>query len=294
MHWPKVTLVGVGLLGGSLGLAIQRRGLARRVVGYVRRLDSIEPCKKAGAVQDATCDLAQAVAEADLVILCTPISQMRPLARQMASALKRDAIVTDVGSVKSAIVRDLDPLVKKAGGHFVGSHPMAGAEKMGVAAARPDLFNNAVCVVTPGRESEPGAVSTVAEFWRRLGGRTILLSPEQHDELVSRSSHLVHLVAAKLANYVLDPKHPKEQALLCANGFRDTTRVASGSPEMWRDIAVANRENLVRSVAAFIDDLREFKEALEAGDEKGIQEFFAQAKLRRDQWHGQSASRSPE
>src|SRR5688572_1445444 len=151
MHWPKITVVGVGLLGGSLGLAIQKRRLAQRVYGYVRRPENIAECKRAGAVQEASCDLAQAVADADIIILCTPIAQMRALAEQMAPALKRNAIVTDVGSVKSSVVTEIEPLMAKAGARFVGSHPMAGAEKMGVGAAQPDLFKDAVCVITPTR-----------------------------------------------------------------------------------------------------------------------------------------------
>ncbi|MCI0535960.1 MAG: prephenate dehydrogenase/arogenate dehydrogenase family protein [Verrucomicrobiales bacterium] len=294
MHWQKITVIGVGLLGGSIGLAIKRRGLAKRVSGYVRRTASIEECQKAGAVDEATCDLACAVENADVVILCTPLSQMRVLTEQMLPALKRDAIVTDVGSVKESIVQQLGPLVAKAGARFIGSHPMAGAEKMGVGAARPDLFNDAACVITPTRESSARAVEAIREFWQLVGARPLLMSPELHDEFVSRSSHLVHIVAAELANYVLNPTHPKEQALLCANGFRDTTRVASGSPDMWRDIALANRKNLSRVLGVFIEDLQEFQAALGRADGQAVQDFFEQAKRRRDQWLAQPASPSPE
>src|SRR4029077_11218640 len=140
-------------------------------------------------------------------------------------------------SVKGGVVRELESLVAKAGGHFVGSHPMAGAEKTGVAAARADLFQDAVCVVTPTRKSNQAALRKVERFWKAVRGRLVRLSPEVHDALVSRSSHLPHVVAATLASVVLDPRQPKQLAELCANGFRDTTRVASGSAEMWRDIA---------------------------------------------------------
>ena len=290
MHWRKITLVGVGLLGGSLGLTIKKKGLADKVDAYVRRAASVAECSRMGAVDHATRDLAQAVEGADVVILCTPIAQMRALVAQMQSTLKPGAIVTDVGSVKGTVVQELEPLIAQAGGHFVGSHPMAGAEKMGVGAARADLFENTICIVTPTPRSRSSAVQQVEEFWRNVGCRPIRLTPEVHDELVSRASHLPHVVAAGLANYVLSPMHPKEQALVCAQGFRDTTRIASGSPEMWRDIALANRQNLARVLGVFIEDLREFQITLEQEDSASITEFLEKAKQRRDQWCGPSAS----
>jgi prephenate dehydrogenase len=180
------------------------------------------------------------------VVLCTPIAQMASLTTKMVSVLKRGAIVTDVGSVKASVVAELEPLVATSNAQFIGSHPMAGAEKMGVLNARADLFEGAVCVLTPTARSRPELVQTLEEFWQSIGARTLRLTPETHDDLVSRSSHLPHAVAAGLANYVLSPMHPKEQAMLCATGFQDTTRVAGGSPEMWRDICLANRKNLAR------------------------------------------------
>ena len=219
---------------------------------------------------------------------------MRGLMEQMLPALKRNAVVTDVGSVKASIVKELEPLVAGVGAHFVGSHPMAGAEKTGVMAARADLFVDAICVITPTANSEPHIVKQLKEFWKGVGGRPLKLPPDLHDDLVSRSSHLPHVVAAELANYVLSPVHPKEQALVCANGFRDTTRIASGSAEMWRDICMANRKNLGRVLGVFIEDLQEFQHALGSQDRKVIDEFFEKAKQRRDEWCAQNASPSPE
>jgi prephenate dehydrogenase len=294
-HWEKITLVGVGLLGGSLGLAVRERRLAARVAGYVRRAESIAECEKTGAVDQADTDLGRAVEGADLVVLCTPIAQMTVLVTKMLPAVKRGCIVTDVGSVKAGVVAELEPLVSGTGAHFIGSHPMAGAEKMGVAAARANLFEGAICAITPSAQSSPKMVAQLEELWKSVGGRPLRLSPELHDDLVSRSSHLPHVVAAELANYVLSPVHPREQGMLCANGFRDTTRIASGSPEMWRDIALSNRKNLARVLGVFIEDLQEFQLALENQDVKAIEEFFTKAKERRDEWVAQaSASPSPE
>jgi cyclohexadieny/prephenate dehydrogenase len=290
----KIALVGVGLLGGSLALAIRERQLADVVRGYVRREASLAECEEAGLKDFATRDLAAAVKDADLVILCTPLAQMRGLAETMQTFLKKGAVVSDVGSVKASVVSELEPLLRHAGAHFVGAHPMAGAEKMGVAAARADLFRGAVCILTPTPDTNAAACERLEEFWRALDTRVLKLTPQLHDELVARCSHLPHVVAAGLASYVLDAAHPKEQPLLCANGFRDTTRIASGSPEMWRDIAVANRPQLAHALGAFIDDLQKIHRALDAGETNALEQFFASAKKRRDAWCGQNASSSPE
>jgi prephenate dehydrogenase len=293
VHFRKITIIGVGLLGGSIGLAVKRRKLARQTAGFVRRRASLKDCERAGAVDFATTDLPAAVWDADLVILCTPLAQMRSRVREMLPALKRGAIVTDVGSVKGGVVRELESLVAWGGAHFVGSHPMAGAEKTGVAAARADLFERTVCVVTPTRKTNRAALKKVKQFWNAVGSCVLELKPETHDALVSRSSHLPHVVAATLASHVLNPGHPKHQAALCANGFRDTTRIASGSPEMWRDIALANRRNLAKSLNAFIADLQKFQRLVKKGEAKAITKFFETAKQRRDHWCAGCASRSP-
>jgi prephenate dehydrogenase len=294
VQFRKITLVGVGLLGGSLGLAIKRGQLARHVAGYVRRAASLQECRKVRAVDSATTDLLAAVADADLIVLCTPLAQMRPLVQQLLPALKRGTIVTDVGSVKASVVKDVCGLIRKAGGNFIGSHPMAGAEKTGVLAARKDLFEGAMCVVTPTKNSAPAALRKVEKFWQAVGCRTLRLTPQLHDQLVSRSSHLPHLIAATLATTVLNPKSPKHQAALCATGFRDTTRIASGSPEMWRDIALANRKNLSQAVSQFITDLQKLQKALGKSDLNAVTKFFETAKQRRDDWCACCASPSPE
>lgn len=294
MQFRKISIIGVGLLGGSLGLAVRRGKLAREIAGYVRRPASIKDCERAGATDYATTDLLAAVSNADLVVLCTPIAQMRALVKQLLPALKRGAIVTDVGSVKGSVVRDVEALVAKAGAHFVGSHPMAGAEKTGVLASKADLFECAMCVVTPTRKTNQTALRKLEKFWKAVGGRVLRLTPEAHDQVVSQSSHLPHVVAATLASHVLNPLAPKAQAALCANGFRDTTRIASGSPEMWRDIALANRKNLSKAVNQFIGELQNFQRALAKQDEKAVTKFFETAKQRRDDWCACCASPSSE
>ena len=294
MRFQKISIIGVGLLGGSIGLAARKHNLAREIAGYVRRPASLKDCEAVGALDYATTDLLAAVSNADLVVLCTPLAQMRSLAERFLTALKRGAIVTDVGSAKADVVREVGAVVRRAGAHFIGSHPMAGGEKMGVRAARADLYADAICVVTPTKKSNPNAVRKLEQFWQALGARTLRLDAARHDLLVSRSSHLPHVVAATLVNLVLDPANPKTQVGLCATGFRDTTRIASGSPEMWRDIALANRKNVARSLDAFIADLKKFQSALKRDDASAVETFFANAKQRRDGWCAGSASTSSE
>ena len=294
MQFRKITIVGVGLLGGSIGLAARQRKLAREVAGFVRRAASLRDCERAGAVDFATTDLLAAVSNSDLIILCTPLAQMRALAQQIIPALKRGAIVTDVGSVKADVVRELESIIANAGAYFIGSHPMAGAEKTGVTAARKNLFENAACVLTPTKKTNSAALKKLEQFWKSLGARVLKMDAAQHDLLVSRSSHLPHVIAAALADLVLDPANPKTQSQLCATGFRDTTRIASGSPEMWRDIALANRKNVSQSVDAFVGELKRFQTALKKSDGKAVEKFFATAKQRRDNWCACSASTSSE
>lgn len=284
VRWRKVTLVGVGLLGGSLGLALRARGLANRVAGYVRRPESIQECLGCGVADEVGTDLAQAVEGADLVVLCTPVGQMPGLVSRFLPSLEAGTILTDVGSVKEGLVAELNRLTARSGVRYVGSHPMAGSERTGVAAAREDLYSGAVCVVTPSTETDPRAVEAVAELWSALGSRVVRLRPDLHDLYVARSSHLPHVMAAAVVHQVLGPDQPADQANLCAGGFRDTTRIASGSPEMWRDIVLANRGALGRALGSAVRDLEDFRAALAANDAEAVEVFFTGAKQARDSW----------
>lgn len=267
-------------------MALRRRGLAAEVVGYARRDQVRSEACALGAVDSATDHLEEAVRGADLVVLCTPVAQFPALIQGMAPALEPGTIVTDVGSVKEGVEAVAEHSLAGREAHFIGSHPMAGSERTGVGAARADLFEGAVCVVTTTPRSLPEAVSRVRGIWEGVGSRVLTMSGAMHDELVSRSSHLPHLVAAALANYVLSGTHPVEQAQLCATGFRDVTRIASGSPEMWRDIALGNREALLQSLAEFSRYLADFQKALVTEDTEAVLDFFATAKRRRDAWRG--------
>lgn len=288
MLFEKISIIGVGLLGGSLGQAIRERKLAARVEGFVRREEAIAECDSLGVVDRASNDLASVLTDADLVILCTPVEHMESLIGPAQTSIKPGAILTDVGSVKVSVVNKLEPLATLAGASFIGSHPMAGGEKVGVGESRPDLFQNAVCALTPTGGSDITALNRVTHFWSALGMSVIQLPPQLHDQLVCRASHLPHLVANVLADYVLDPTFPEEQRRLCASGFRDTTRVASGPVDMWRGILSENRDNLTADIDAMIGKLGDLKNALSANDSRAIEALLKSGHDRRDAWLKQS------
>jgi prephenate dehydrogenase len=242
-------------------------------------------CQALGVADEVSLDPAEAGAGADLIVLCTPISGMASLAKCMLPHLKPGAVITDVGSTKRQLVAELTPLAAGAGARFVGSHPMAGNDQTGPAAARADLFDGTVCVVTPTDDTHPEALKTVNQFWANLGSWPIEMTSGLHDQLIARCSHLPHLLASALARRVLDPPHGEQQLQLCATGFRDMTRLAAGSPVMWRDIVGSNRDDILSAIDEFADELGELR-GLVAGDSpEAIEAWLEQAKVARDNWN---------
>lgn len=284
MSGEKVTLIGLGLLGGSVGLALRNRRLAKSVVGYARRKATIAEAKACGAVDDATSDLREAVAQADLILLCTPVGAMPNLAEALLPHCRKGVLLTDVGSVKNAVARHLFPLARRHSAVFVGSHPMAGSEKTGITHASASLFEGAVCVVTPLPETPQASTQRIAEFWTSLGGRMAEMSPARHDKIVSRTSHLPHVIASILAHDVLDAGADAMQRRLCASGFRDTTRVAAGNAAIWKDILAQNSDNVVDALDHCIEGLSQFRCMLREGNSERLADFLEEARSRRQAW----------
>jgi prephenate dehydrogenase len=250
MTFGTVAILGPGLIGGSLALALAERGLADRLMIYARSPHALDAIRTAGMEAELTGNPSEAVREADVVILCVPIEAMAALVHEFRDALKPTALVTDVGSVKGSVDRDLAPLLDDRA-LWIGSHPMAGSERAGFSAARPDLFEDAVVILTPTHQTHPEAAWRAEEFWQALGGRVIRLSPEMHDDRVAQISHLPHLLAASLV------AHASEDSLeLAGGGFRDTTRIASGSPELWTEILSANAAAVAQHLGLLIQDLQ--------------------------------------
>ena len=252
----RLVVVGLGLLGGSVAKAVRERGLVREVVAVGRRLESLAVARSEGIVDRATTDLNDGLAGADFVLLATPVATVEGLMPDVWRAAADGAVITDVGSTKSAIVRGAERLAADRPLAFVGSHPMAGSELSGYGAARADLFDGALVIVTPTERTDPLALKRVSAFWEALGGRVGVMDPDEHDRAVAAVSHLPHIVAFALVEAVarLNPTFLD----VAAHGFKDTTRVAASDARVWREIFQSNRPALREALEAFrvsLDDL---------------------------------------
>lgn len=238
MTLRRLSILGVGLLGGSIGLALKSKANHYQITGYGHRTESLEQARKLGAIDDYTSDPTQAVRESDCVILCTPVGTFQPILQSIAGSLRAGVLVTDVGSTKRSVVRLAESLLP-AGVHFVGSHPMAGSENRGIETARADLYRGALCITTPTAKTDPAALRQVESLWQELGMRITRLSPDDHDRLLADVSHLPHALAAALVAMQSDAALP-----LAGKGFLDTTRIAAGDGGLWRDIFLDNADSL--------------------------------------------------
>jgi prephenate dehydrogenase len=271
-----VGIVGVGLIGGSIGLALKQRGGAARVIGVGRNATRLAEARSRGILDAGFVDLTAAARQCDVLIFCTPVDKIVSGVREAAGACRPGTIITDAGSTKEAICRDLAAGLPP-GVVFVGSHPLAGSEQQGFEHAVPDLFESRVCVVTPLPETEHAAVETIRQLWNRIGARIIEMSPEEHDHALAETSHLPHLAASALAA-TLTPANRS----LAATGFRDTTRIASGDPDLWTAIFLENRECVLASLANYDGQLDKFRRALEQKDAEGLKNLLKVAKMGRD------------
>jgi len=278
-RFGTVAIVGVGLIGGSIGLALRERKLADAVIGIGRRQASLDIASEVGAVTETTTDAAQGVANADLVVICTPVGKVVEFVRAVAKALPEGSIITDAASTKASIVSALEQEVAN-GLPFVGSHPIAGSHLTGAAAAKADLFVDRNVIITPTSSSDPAIVNTISEFWSELGAETHAMSGDEHDQILAATSHVPHIVAAALAN-ATDEKHLP----LTGSGWADTTRVAAGSPEIWQDILQENRAEILTALEKFGAQVDAFREALKANETDGngaIHQLLELGKKRRD------------
>lgn len=275
----RITILGPGLLGGSIALKLRQIG-GCHVAMWARREQAVAEAVAAGCADLATSDLGAAVKDADLVVLCVPVGAMGDLARRVALSIRQGAIVTDVGSVKARVMEELGNVFRSAG-KFVGSHPMAGSEQTGLKAARADLFDRTTCIVTRNGHTDPSAFGEVSDFWQRLGCRVVEMTASEHDDCVALVSHLPHLLAAALINTV-QAANPHGFDIV-GPGFRDSSRVASGPPEMWTEILMENSGAVIHAIDALIAKLGDFRQMLpRPGDGREVQNFLAAAKGVRD------------
>ncbi len=279
---PRLAVIGVGLIGGSLALALKEAGAVGEVVGIGRGQANLDKALELGVVDRVTRDPAEGVAGADLVFLATPVLSLTQVAAAVAPHLKEGAVLTDGGSVKGAVAEAVEPLLPK-GVHFVPGHPIAGTEKSGAEAAFATLYRKRRCILTPTPRTDPAALELVRRVWETAGSEVVLMDVEKHDRVLAAISHLPHMVAYSLVNAVGSYDRYEENILeYSAGGFRDFTRIASSDPDMWRDIALTNSEAVLEMMERFETFFAELKEDVRRGDASRLFEFFQRSKEMRD------------
>lgn len=277
MSIQRITILGTGLLGGSIGLALKSISSDYYITGYGHKESTVRRAVEVGAVDQGTTDLTDSVSDAQMVILCTPVGMFGEILLKIGPILTPGTIVTDVGSTKRSVVK-LAQRHLPAGVHFIGSHPMAGSEKRGVEFARTDLFQKNLCILTPTDQTNSAAMAEVEWLWRKIGMSTIHLSPDEHDRLLADISHLPHLMAAALIAM------PSQAALgLSGKGFLDTTRIAGGDGGLWRDILLDNRDNLAKSIGQLKAQLDAVLDMLDHNQGETLRQWLDHASARREQ-----------
>jgi len=273
----KVAIIGVGLIGGSIGEAIKKKRLAGTVIGVGHRASSIDEALKRGAIDKGTLDAVKGVAGADLVIIATPVRLIPEVARKISRSLKKGCVVTDVGSTKTEIVRSLERILPK-GVDFVGSHPLAGSEKRGIVFAQDDLLKGSIVIMTKTKKTKISSLNRLSGFWRSLGvERVAIRSPEDHDRIVAEISHLPHIAAVAIVNSASD-----QSLEFASTGFKDTTRIAASDPDIWRDICVTNRKEIIKALEKYERNITRLKKFVKNGSAAQLRKEFERSKARRE------------
>ena len=285
-----LVIIGVGLIGGSVSLALKRAGIVGRVTGVGRSRDNLELAQKLGIIDALSHDICEAVRDADVVLLAVPMNAYASVFSAMADSLPASAVVTDAGSTKQTAITAAHQCLPKPE-RFIAAHPIAGTEQSGAGAAFAELFDKRLTVITPEQGSDTAALALVQQLWEQTGSRVVTMDAAEHDDFLASVSHLPHLAAFALVNAVSRQKSDGHDPFcFAAGGFRDFTRIASSSPEMWRDIALSNRDALLGQLDAFQQELDGLREALLADDAERLLKEFAAAREARETWlakHGE-------
>jgi len=279
----RVALIGIGLIGSSLSHVIRRDGLAEHIAVAARSQQTLDKAMELGLADSATLDAGQAVADADLIVLCAPLGAYAGIAAAIGPALKPGAIVSDVGSVKEAVIRDVGPHLP-AGVHLVPAHPVAGTEHSGPEAGFPELFQGRWCILTPTAGTDALAIDRVKMLWERAGMLIEMMDAKHHDQVLALTSHLPHLIAYTIVGTATDLEEHLQQEVIkySAGGFRDFTRIAASDPVMWRDVFLNNREAVLEMLGRFSEDLTAVQRAIRRGEGDTLHEIFSRAReLRR-------------
>jgi prephenate dehydrogenase len=280
----KVVIFGVGLIGGSFALALRRANVVNEVVGFGRSAATLEQARQLGIIDRIGLDVAAEVCDADLVLLATPVGQMSDLMARIASHMGARTLMTDGGSTKGDVVAAAYANLGIKVGQFVAAHPIAGAEQSGAAAARADLYAGKKVVLTPLPENSPETIARVRKAWELCGAVVSELTAQQHDEVFAAVSHLPHLLSFALVHDLAQRDNRDQLLSFAASGFRDFTRIAASSPEMWRDICMANKTALLDELADYMQELETIRRALAADDAKKLEDIFSLAREVRGNW----------
>jgi len=278
-HFERVALIGIGLINSSLARVLRRDKLAGEIVACARRQETLDTATRLGLCDRATLDPAAAVAGADLVVLGTPLSAYAGIAQAISGALKPGAIVTDVGSVKQAVIRDVKPRMP-AGVHFVAGHPVAGTEHSGPASGFAELFHDRWCILTPLPDTDPGALARVTALWQAAGMKVLTMDAEHHDLVLAITSHLPHLIAYTIVGTATDLEETLKSEVIkfSASGFRDFTRIAASDPVMWRDVFLNNADAVLEMLQRFTEDLTALQRAIRRGEGDTLEALFTRTR----------------
>ena len=273
--FDRVALIGIGLIGSSLARVLRRDSPDTTIIACARRAETLAAVRRVGLADEVTDDPAAAVTGADLVVIATPLSAYAEIGRRIAPALREGAIVTDVGSVKGVVIRDLQPLLPSRV-QFVPGHPVAGTEHSGPEAGFAELFRDRWCILTPSPDTAPDAVAKVTALWEGAGMRVATMAPDHHDKVLAVTSHLPHLIAYTIVGTATDLGHDLQYEVVAfsAGGFRDFTRIAASDPVMWRDIFLANREAVLELLQRFSEDLTALQRAIRRGEGDTLHQYF--------------------
>ncbi len=286
MKIKRLVILGVGLIGGSLALALKNRTAVAQVVGWSRREQTLLKARELGVIDQAETEIGKALQGADLVVVAVPVGVMEPLFRQITPYLEEQTIITDTGSTKGSVVEAARRAFGRVPPRFVPGHPIAGIEQSGVEAAFADLYQGRRVILTPMPETEHAAVDRVRTMWEQSGAEVVEMGVAHHDEVLAATSHLPHLLAYSLVDCLARMDESEEMFRFAAGGFRDFTRIASSDPQMWHDICLANREALLVMLERFSSDLAQLTHAIRCGDGDYLKQTFLRAKQARDKFCG--------
>ncbi len=277
--FDRVCLIGLGLIGSSLGAAIHKFGLADHVAGYARSKKTRDTAAEIGFVDSIHETAVQAAANADLVIICAPVGAMENIAREISPVLKDGCILTDVGSVKKAVITAIEPHIENTV-HFIPGHPIAGTEKSGPESGFAELFADRWCILTPFEDSNQSAVDKLSNFWQALGSSVEIMTPSHHDSVLAITSHLPHLIAYSIVSTASDLENVTQSEVIkfSASGFRDFTRIAASDPTMWRDVFLTNKEAVLEMLGRFSEDLSALQRSIRWSDGDALFDLFARSR----------------